>query len=84
MVVDIQKVLIFTRRRLLLSLISEGGTELAISSNNSQKPWLSMDPKKAILNPILTNCSRKGQNLQIQGTGHGDFVHKGWKLVGCI
>lgn len=25
-------------------------------------------------NPILTNCSRKGQYKQIQGTGHGDFV----------
>ena len=25
-------------------------------------------------NPLLTNCSRAGQAMQIQGTGHGDFV----------
>ena len=25
-------------------------------------------------NPLLTNCSMAGQGMQIQGTGHGDFV----------
>ncbi len=35
-------------------------------------------------NPILTNCSRLGQSMQIQGTGHGDFVQAGdgsWWMV---
>ena len=55
-------------------LISEGGTELAhhltiARSKNIEGPYES-NPD----NPILTNCSRLGQSLQIQGTGHGDFV----------
>lgn len=55
-------------------LISEGGTELAhhltiARSKNIEGPYES-NPN----NPILTNCSRLGQSLQIQGTGHGDFV----------
>ncbi len=55
-------------------LISEGGTELAHSltiarSQNIYGPYES-NPD----NPILTNCNRKGQSMQIQGTGHGDFV----------
>ncbi len=55
-------------------LISEGGTELAHSltiarSRNIYGPYES-NPA----NPILTNCSRKGQTKQIQGTGHGDFI----------
>ena len=55
-------------------LISEGGTELAhhltiARSKNIEGPYES-NPN----NPILTNCSRFGQSLQIQGTGHGDFV----------
>lgn len=55
-------------------LISEGGTELAhhltiARSRNIDGPYES-NPK----NPILTNCSRLGQSLQIQGTGHGDLV----------
>ena len=55
-------------------LISEGGTELAhhltiARSKNIEGPYES-NPA----NPILTNCSRLGQSLQIQGTGHGDFV----------
>ncbi len=55
-------------------LISEGGTELAhhltiARSKNIEGPYES-NPD----NPILTNCSRLGQSMQIQGTGHGDFV----------
>ena len=55
-------------------LISEGGTELAHSltiarSKNIYGPYMG-NPK----NPILTNCSMAGQTMQIQGTGHGDFV----------
>ncbi|MBR1463792.1 MAG: glycoside hydrolase family 43 protein [Prevotella sp.] len=55
-------------------LISEGGTELAHSltiarSTNIEGPYES-NPA----NPILTNCSMKGQDKQIQGTGHGDFI----------
>lgn len=55
-------------------LISEGGTELAhhltiARSKNMEGPYES-NPA----NPILTNCSRLGQSMQIQGTGHGDFV----------
>ena len=55
-------------------LISEGGTELAhrltiARSKNIEGPYES-NPA----NPILTNCSRLGQSMQIQGTGHGDFV----------
>jgi len=65
-------------------LISEGGTELAHSltiarSKNIYGPYTS-NPK----NPILTNCSRDGQSMQIQGTGHGDFVQAkdgSWWLV---
>ena len=55
-------------------LISEGGTELAhrmtmARSRNIYGPY-TPHPK----NPILTNCSMAGQSMQIQGTGHGDFV----------
>ena len=55
-------------------LISEGGTELAhhltiARSKNIEGPYES-NPQ----NPILTNCSRLGQSMQIQGTGHGDLV----------
>ena len=55
-------------------LISEGGTELAhhltiARSKSIEGPYVS-NPD----NPILTNCSRLGQSMQIQGTGHGDFV----------
>nr|MBP7472486.1 glycoside hydrolase family 43 protein [Prevotella sp.] len=55
-------------------LISEGGTELAhhltiARSKNIYGPYES-NPA----NPILTNCNMLGQNSQIQGTGHGDFV----------
>ena len=55
-------------------LISEGGTELAhhltiARSRDIYGPYES-NPD----NPILTNCSMKGQAKQVQGTGHGDFV----------
>ena len=55
-------------------LISEGGTELAhrltiARSRNIEGPYES-NPN----NPLLTNCSRLGQSMQIQGTGHGDLV----------
>ena len=32
-------------------------------------------------NPILTHCSVTGQGSQIQGTGHGDFVQTGFKVI---
>lgn len=65
-------------------LISEGGTELAhrltiARSRNIYGPYES-NPA----NPILTNCSCRGQNMQVQGTGHGDFVQGAdgsWWLV---
>lgn len=65
-------------------LISEGGTELAhrltiARSRNIGGPY-EANPD----NPLLTNCSMEGQALQIQGTGHGDFVqaHDGsWWVV---
>lgn len=55
-------------------LISEGGTELAhrltiARSRNIYGPY-EANPH----NPLLTNCSMAGQGMQIQGTGHGDFV----------
>ena len=65
-------------------LISEGGTELAhrltiARSKNIYGPY-EANPQ----NPILTNCSQKGQGKQVQGTGHGDLVQKAdgsWWLV---
>lgn len=65
-------------------LISEGGTELAhkltiARSKNIYGPYES-NPA----NPILTNCRMAGQNMQIQGTGHGDFVQSkdgSWWMV---
>lgn len=55
-------------------LISEGGTEMAhrltiARSKNIYGPY-EANPN----NPLLTNCSLAGQYMQIQGTGHGDFV----------
>ena len=55
-------------------LISEGGTELAhkltiARSRKIEGPYVG-NPA----NPILTNCSMLGQGMQIQATGHGDFV----------
>ena len=65
-------------------LISEGGTELAhkltiARSRNIYGPY-EANPD----NPILTNCRMAGQSMQIQGTGHGDFVQAkdgSWWLV---
>lgn len=65
-------------------LISEGGTEIAhcmtiARSRNIYGPYESCPH-----NPILTHCNVKGQNSQIQATGHGDFIQAGdgsWWLV---
>ena len=55
-------------------LISEGGTELAhkLTIARSRNIYGPYEPNPD--NPILTNCCMKGQGMQIQGTGHGDFV----------
>lgn len=55
-------------------LISEGGTELAhrLTIARSRDIWGPYEANPA--NPLLTNCSMAGQGMQIQGTGHGDFV----------
>ena len=55
-------------------LISEGGTEIAhgltiARSKKIEGPYVA-NPQ----HPLLTNCSLAGQTMQIQGTGHGDFV----------
>ncbi len=65
-------------------LISEGGTELAhrLTIARSRNIYGPYEPNPD--NPILTNCSRKGQTKQVQGTGHGDFVQAAdgsWWLV---
>ena len=55
-------------------LISEGGTELAhhLTIARSKNIYGPYEPNPN--NPILTNCNMKGQSMQIQGTGHGDFI----------
>lgn len=55
-------------------LISEGGTELAhrLTIARSRNIYGPYEANPA--NPILTNCRVEGQYMQIQGTGHGDFV----------
>ena len=55
-------------------LISEGGTEIAhkLTIARSKDIYGPYEPNPN--NPILTNCSKKGQNMSIQATGHGDFV----------
>lgn len=55
-------------------LISEGGTELAhrLTIARSRDIYGPYETNPA--NPLLTNCSMVGQSMQIQGTGHGDFV----------
>lgn len=55
-------------------LLSEGGTEIAhcmtiARSRNIYGPYEAYSG-----NPILTHCNVKGQESQIQATGHGDFV----------
>ena len=55
-------------------LISEGGTEVAhmLTIARSKDIYGPYEPNPN--NPILTNCSVKGQSKKTQGTGHGDFV----------
>ena len=55
-------------------LISEGGTELAHRLTIARSKKIEGPYESNPANPILTNCSRLGQTMQIQGTGHGDFV----------
>ncbi len=55
-------------------LISEGGTELAHRLTIARSRKIEGPYESNPDNPLLTNCSRLGQSLQIQGTGHGDFV----------
>ena len=65
-------------------LISEGGTELAHHLTIARSRDIYGPYESNPANPILTNCSRKGQNMQLQGTGHGDFVQSNdgrWWLV---
>ena len=65
-------------------LISEGGTELAHSLTIARARNIYGPYESNPANPILTNCSRKGQTKQIQGTGHGDFVQSpdgNWWMV---
>lgn len=55
-------------------LISEGGTELAHKLTIARSKKIEGPYTPNPNNPILTNCSMKGQDKQIQGTGHGDLV----------
>ena len=55
-------------------LISEGGTELAHRLTIARSKKIEGPYESNPHNPLLTNCSRLGQGMQIQGTGHGDFV----------
>ena len=55
-------------------LISEGGTELAHSLTIARSRSIEGPYEPCPDNPILTNCSLKGQTKSVQGTGHGDFV----------
>ena len=55
-------------------LISEGGTELAHRLTIARSRHIDGPYEANPDNPLLTNCSRAGQAMQIQGTGHGDFV----------
>ena len=55
-------------------LISEGGTELAHHLTIARSKKIDGPYKANPNNPLLTNCSLLGQDKQIQGTGHGDFV----------
>ena len=55
-------------------LIAEGGTEMAHSLTIARSRDIYGPYEANPDNPILTNCRVAGQYLQIQGTGHGDFV----------
>ena len=65
-------------------LISEGGTEMAHKLTIARSRSIEGPYEANPANPILTNCNMKGQTMQIQGTGHGDFVEApdgSWWLV---
>ena len=65
-------------------LISEGGTEMAHKLTIARSRSIEGPYEGNPANPILTNCNMKGQTMQIQGTGHGDFVEApdgSWWLV---
>jgi xylan 1,4-beta-xylosidase len=65
-------------------LISEGGTELAHHLTIARSRHIYGPYESNPSNPILTNCNAKGENMQIQGTGHGDFVqdqHGDWWVM---
>ncbi len=67
-------------------LISEGGTELAHHLTIARSKEIYGPYESNPNNPILTNCNKLGQGLQVQGIGHGDFVQAGngsWWLV-CL
>ncbi len=55
-------------------LISEGGTELAHRLTIARCRRIDGPYEANPDNPLLTNCSVAGQSMQIQGTGHADFV----------
>ena len=55
-------------------LISEGGTELAHRLTIARSRSIEGPYEANPANPLLTHCSLAGQDSQIQGTGHGDFV----------
>ncbi len=55
-------------------LISEGGTELAHHLTIARSRSIYGPYESNPANPILTNCNAKGENMQLQGTGHGDLV----------
>ena len=55
-------------------LIAEGGTEMAHSLTIARSRNIYGPYEANPANPILTNCRVAGQYMQIQGTGHGDFV----------
>lgn len=55
-------------------LIAEGGTEMAHSLTIARSRNIYGPYEANPANPILTNCRVEGQGMQIQGTGHGDFV----------
>lgn len=55
-------------------LISEGGTELSHHLTIARSRHIQGPYEANPANPILTNCNQRGQSMQVQGTGHGDFV----------
>ena len=55
-------------------LLSEGGTELAHCMTIARSKNIYGPYEGCPRNPILTHCNVKGQDSQIQATGHGDFI----------